>query len=348
MSLLWTNSNISHSTNKIGNSKHRNPSPKHIKHSYSLARGRFSNFLSEVFIKGISLPAFFRKRTKASMTVEASIVLPLFLFFFFNLSCAVEMMRLHGSLELALCDVGKQLSVYGYALEAMKEKNETERGRVRQTEKQSESAADAALWDKLSGVAFSYAYIRGEMVKYAGENYLNESPMTHGADGLQFLESEIWGDGDCFEIIATYSVSPWMSLAGFRSFRMVNKYYGHIWNGYEIPVKDEMQEGDRDTVYMTQHGEVYHENRNCSYLNLSVSEADRSEVEQLRNENGTEYTLCAGCKDAERGSKVYVTKEGRRFHYDRECSGLKRTVYSVLKITVKDKYPACKRCSGRN
>ena len=331
MSPLWTNSDAIYFKNKIGNSRHGNPSPKHMKNSYRLARGKFSIFLSEMFIKGMSLRAFFQRRIKASMTVEAAIALPLFVFFFFNLSCAVEMMRLYGNLELALCDVGNRLSVYGYALDTVKEKEKAKE--------------DADLWDKLSGVAFSYAYIRGEIVKYVGEDYLNQSPLTYGADGLQFLESEIWGNGDCFEMIMTYSVSPWIKLVGFRSFRMVNRYYGHIWNGYEIPSADTTQERDRDTVYMTEHGKVYHEDRNCSHLNLSVSEADRSEVGKLKNENGTNYTLCAECKDAEAGSKVYITGEGRRFHYDRACSGLKRTVYSVLKITVQDKYPACKRCS---
>ena len=50
-------------------------------------------------IKGISLFTFFFKPLHAGMTIEASIVLPLFLFFFLNLGCAIEMIRLHGNLQ---------------------------------------------------------------------------------------------------------------------------------------------------------------------------------------------------------------------------------------------------------
>ncbi len=54
------------------------------------------------FMEGTSLSAFFSRKVSAGMTVEAAIVLPLFLFFFLNMGCVIEMIRLHGNMQLAL------------------------------------------------------------------------------------------------------------------------------------------------------------------------------------------------------------------------------------------------------
>ena len=87
----------------------KRPSPKQTTKFQSLARGLYSLtpfLMIKHSIKGISLSTFFERKRQAGMTVEAAVVLPLFLLFFLNLSCAMEMIRLHGNLQLALQDVG--------------------------------------------------------------------------------------------------------------------------------------------------------------------------------------------------------------------------------------------------
>lgn len=339
MSPLWRSR-----TNRQLTTYDTKPSPGYKDGSHVIFHGIYS-FLSRnsagCFIKGISSHIFFAGRARASMTVEAAVVLPLFLFFFLNLSCAVELLRLHGNLQLALCETGKRLSIYGYAAEAANGKGSS----AQPGEGETQESEKADWWEKLAGVAFSYSYIRSELVKYTGETYLEEAPMTYGAKGLQFLESEILGKGDCFEITVTYSVSPWCSVAGFWPFRMANKYYGHLWNGYEIPGSLSNGEEDRDTVYITEEGEVYHEDRNCRHLNISVQEVQAKEVGQYRNESGAKYELCEICGRQGAGQKAYITAEGLCYHCKKDCPALKRTVYSVLRISAEG-YPACRHCAA--
>ena len=64
------------------------------------------------------------------MTVEASIVLPLILFFFMNLASSIEMIRLHGNLQLALWETGNELIVYGYALDSGTLPDEAQGGEI--------------------------------------------------------------------------------------------------------------------------------------------------------------------------------------------------------------------------
>ena len=70
------------------------------------------------FIKRISLLILPRTPVKASMTVETALVLPLFCFFMIHMGSAIEMMRLHGNLEVALWDAGRQVGIYGGILSA--------------------------------------------------------------------------------------------------------------------------------------------------------------------------------------------------------------------------------------
>lgn len=253
--------------------------------------------------------------TRGSMTVEAAVVLPLFLLFFLALGSAVEMMRLHGKLQFALCDIGNRMSVYGSAL-TMQEEN--------------------TLSSELADIALTYTYVKREIEDYLGKGYLESSPLVKGVDGLCFGESEIWEDGERFEVLVTYQVAPFGEMAGIKGFRMANRYYGHFWNGYEIPT---------DVVYVAETGEVYHIDPMCTHLFLSVRQVSLQEAYRSRNRNGEKYSLCEYCEKSEAKNTVYITEEGNRFHYKKHCTGLKRTVFEVP-VDEKEGYRACSRCGG--
>lgn len=265
-------------------------------------------------IERISLLTFLTKRIDAGMTVEAAVVLPLMLYFLLNLSCAVELIRLHGNLQLALWEVGNRLAVYGYALE-----------------------------DSEMASLFTGFYIRNQVIEYAGKEYLDNSPLKSGSQGISMWESDIFSSEDELDVILTYSVAPWSGLAAFSSFRMANRYYAHIWNGYDIPDDPEKREQELDIVYITENGTVYHENRNCTYLVLSIREVSRSVAETAVNQWGKKYSPCEKCKPDSISLTLYITEEGERYHSDRNCSGLKRTVFSVLRSRAVG-YRACSRC----
>lgn len=300
----------------------KRPSPKHNSDNQIYAQCDT--------IKGTSLFTSLSRRMKASMTVEAAVLLPLFLFVFLNMGCAIELIRLHCNLEFALCDIGNRMSVYGYAL------SQTER----KVEKKEEEK-----WEELQDIAFSYTYIKNEIIECVGRQYLEEAPLVGGVDGLRFLESEIFGQNDYFEIIVTYQATPYSTIAGFRPFRMANRYYGHLWNGYHIPGTDEDNMGD--IVYVAENGRVYHEDRNCSYLVLSIREVSLQKAYESRNLSGEKYQPCELCRSNEKKGTVYITDDGNRIHYNRNCAGLKRTIYTLHRTKVK-KYQPCSRCARNN
>lgn len=266
-------------------------------------------------IERISLFTTLKKETEAGMTVEAAVVLPLFLFFLLNLSCAIELIRLHGNLQLALWETCSKVSIYGYAL------------------------GDSNLAPIFTGL-----YIKNQLVENAGEEYLDNAPLQNGSRGLMLWESDIFSSQDELDVIVTYGASPWSSYAAFSSFRMANRYYAHIWNGYEIPEDPQAAQKYMDVVYMTENGEVYHENRNCTHLKLSIREVTRPEAEGSVNQWGNRYTPCEKCNPDPLDWRLYITEEGDRYHSSLDCSGLKRTVFTVPRSRAVE-YPVCSRCA---
>lgn len=248
----------------------------------------------------------------AGMTVEAAVVLPLCLMFLMNLGSAVEMIRLHNNLQLALWDTGGSLALYGYE----------------------QGGSD------LSSILSAF-YVRNRLVDSVGEEYLDNSPLVYGSRGLLLLESEMLKAEDELDITVTYGVGPMSSLAGFWRFRMANRYCVHLWNGYAIPETPEVTE----LVYVTVNGEVCHRDRDCTYLRLSIRETSRWRIEEERNQWGRKYSACEKCAAGTMPETLYVTGEGDRYHYRSDCSGLKRTVISLMPEEAAG-YRYCSRCGG--
>lgn len=294
------------------------------------------------------------------MTVEASIVLPLFLFFFMNLASSIEMIRLHGNLQLALWKTGNELTVYGYVLDSGVSPDEgiqadnglssdggmradsrvASGGDMKPDNEQSGETQEENWWRRLSSALFSSVFVKAQLVHMLGNDYLDSSPLRSGADSLMLWESEVFGTEDTIDLVVTYSVAPWTETAGFLFFRMANRYYGHIWNGYAVSGQAQTEE----VVYIAENGQVYHPDRNCTHLRLSVKIIDSADLGAARNNYGKRYSACAKCVKGGKMQIIYITDEGDKYHYNRDCPGLKRTVSPMLKLEAEKRYRPCSRC----
>ena len=308
----------------------KSPSPKYRNH-----------FIAGNFIERASLLAFLNKKLAAGMTVEAALILPLFIFFFVNLGCAMEMIRLHGNLQLALWNVGNQMCIYGHAAERADEINHA----VSENTKENHE-----WWNTLAEIALTGIYVKNQVVHYVGESYLEASPLSNGTNSLKFWKSEIFGkedsvvSGDVVDIILTYQVSPWLDIPFVKPFRMSNRYYGRQWTGYDVTSNVSGDQNAQDVVYITQNGSVYHESLECTHLKLSIQEVSLEEAKISRNESGGRYQECAKCKNKAFQGTVFIGRDGDCYHYDRECSGLKRTIYTITRQQASG-YRPCSRCA---
>ena len=282
-----------------------------------------------------------------SMTVETAMVLPLFLIFFVNLASSIEMIRLHSNISFALWDTGKKISYYGSFLsEPLKSLDKTGHNTSRDEEDdgmktEEEKNTAETLTGELGDLVVSYTYIKNKVVEKLGNDYLESSPIS---GDISFWESDLFKD-DIVDITMTYKVSPPIMPEDLISFRMFNRYYAHLWNGYDVSGEGKDKEEDR-IVYITKDSEVYHTNVNCTYLKLSVRPAAYSSLGEERNSDGGRYGRCLICGWGAAPSVVYICDEGGKYHYSRNCFSLRRSYTAVSLRSVRNTHRPCSRCGG--
>ena len=274
--------------------------------------------LPPLFQKRVSLSGFSQSK-KASMTIEAAVVFSIFLIAVLNLLSVLEFIHLQSGMSTALHQVGKKLSVYGYAYD--------------------KSGLELEEYP-LSSAVFSYAYVKSNVEKYVGKEYLNNTVLKQGSSGIFYGNSKIM-EKDRIDIIALYEVSGLYSFGGIKGIPMYSRFYGHVWNGYNVENQENAKDGEM-YVFVTKTGTVYHRNRNCTYLNPSVKAVNYGDLKEKRNENGAIYYACEKCVNMEK-TVVYITEQGTRYHTSLECSGLKRTIYSIRLSEVGGRSP-CSKC----
>ena len=103
--------------------------------------------------------------------------------------------------------------------------------------------------------------------------------------------------------------------------------------------------GGNETTYVTEYGECYHNDPGCIYLNPQIREIPVSEVDHYRSGNGAKYYPCECCKPGKTGT-VYITKEGNRYHSDRDCGGIVRHLETMDEEAAKSHYRPCPKCGG--
>ena len=140
---------------------------------------------------------------------------------------------------------------------------------------------------------------------------------------------------DTYETGIPYALSPLFPM------EETQQIIAHTWIGYVHGLSDEL-ESDR-YVYITSDSEVYHMDRDCSYIRLSIHRVTPDELAGSRNEKGAKYQSCRFCRNKKSTGYYYITEDGDHYHTKLGCKGLRRTVYMIPCEEADDRRP-CHRC----
>lgn len=259
------------------------------------------------------------------MTVEAAMVLPLFLFAVLNILNVVNDITLHVKMQTAMHQTGLVLARHAYAYEKMEQGFEL---------------PESALAD----VVFSQAYVRDQVIDTVKEAEFVRAGIHNGADGVSFLHSEILA-GDRITMVADYRADALFLPEQFSSFHMVNRVCLRKWTGYDPAAGMENADVPEQIVYVAEYGEVYHCSRNCYHINVRIRQTNAEELDGERNESGGRYSPCELCGGRRTSGVFYLTEDGERYHTTAACSGLRRTVRAVPISEVGSRTP-CSHCGG--
>ncbi|SFC83467.1 hypothetical protein [Butyrivibrio sp. YAB3001] len=263
----------------------------------------------------------------ASMTLEASIILPLFIFFFINIIAVIDIIYVQSELEACLHQVGNETAMLAFDMRTGEEvlqldedsraKNITEMGTLGL---HAVSEIRERLEDKLSG-----------------------SAVMDGVKSLKFSSSRIMYENDIIDIVVDYKVHPIIRLAGFKEFPVEARFYGHAWTGYDISGGTDINHNEEEVVFITEHGTVYHRDSGCKYLNHKIESIRYEDIENKRNLDGAKYYSCEYCGKGIAGGNVFITNYGKKYHTRLNCPGLKRNIYAIPISEVGGRSP-CHGC----
>lgn len=263
-----------------------------------------------------------QKYLKASMSIEAVVIIPMFICFMVFIMFLFRVLEVQITMEKALRYTSSMLSVT--ACDSYDEETKTAQGGVVNL-----AEAEAILMTKLDEYQCPTAFIDG------------------GKMGISLLSSDF--DGEDISVRASYDMSPPVNIFGRFTYHFIQCSTSRKWIGDPDIETNTSGEGDEknEWVYITPNGTVYHLTRGCHYLDLSIREVASSNVFYERNASGGKYNACPICKKNKWKSFVYITDYGESYHSSLTCSGLKRTIMMIRKKEAMAKgYGCCSKCSA--
>lgn len=255
-----------------------------------------------------------KNTNSGSATIEACLTIPIFLFFFLGIASIIMIFYGECHIYQGLAEACGELSVDYYYESAVLSKEQMEKAELQ-----------TANW------LIMETRLMNLFKKYLEEDYLIESLVKGGVDGITISIKEDEHNKKIFYGEAVYDLYLQIPVLGrFSTRRRITiKQKGFV--GYTYG-EEEIEE----YVYVTPNESVYHDNRNCTHLCLSVSAINSNRIE--------DYDVCELCKDVEvKDKQAYVSKTTNVCHKDKNCSGLKRTVSRVKKSSIGGLMP-CSRC----
>lgn len=296
--------------------------------------------------KGAQRSTFAHVFLKGSYTLEAAIALPVFIMALAAILVFFPAEAAEASLRSALESVGRRFSAYYYAVEEIEAvltdgtSGKTEEDRERTAvalQSALSSAAGSILWYPVASTL-----VKERVESELGNTWAGDALVEEGISGIDYLGSRYDEAREGIVLTANYSLKvPFALFSGIRIPISVRTFH-RVWSGKE------MREGngtEEELVYITATGTVYHTALSCTHLSLSIQSVDSASVGSLRNESGGRYQKCAFCGSGS-GASVFITRYGTNYHFNRNCSGLKRDISSVPRSAVSDR-PLCQRCRER-
>jgi hypothetical protein len=290
-------------------------------------------------IAGRNIPAL---SSDASLTVEAALVMPLFLFVILAFLYFIQIFTLQEFIQSTITKMGLNMAKTAYiyedfaGIEDALNFDETIFG----------TEIEIGLGDfakSLVDQTILEVYAR----KHLDVDRINHSCIRDGFEGISFYNSEILQGEDAIDIVVRYHVALPIKLIIFDDMRMIQRVRVRAWTGYEVAATytlEEEGESKEQIVYVTTTGKVYHKSASCSHIDLSVSAIQGLPTAQ-RNDSGGKYYPCEKCCKGQQNSYAtfYITSDGTRYHSSRSCSKITRNVKEIPIDQVGDR-PACKRC----
>ena len=286
------------------------------------------------------------RRLAASLTVEAALVLPLFLFAMYLLILPLRMMDTAREMQ-QVCESVCQDTVQLLYLRSLTKKDGPDAGGTDGTgEDGTTKDSPADIGDTVTDLRLDGA-LTGNAVGMAAAAQARARVKDDYVIHLLSLRSSILGDGETVRLTLDYDYRLPFSVFGLGSIHQSVTAVRRAWTGRTEGGMTSASGGsgteDSETVYVGKNSTRYHSSPSCHYLSNDLTAVSYESVSGERNSSGSKYHPCSRCAKGVTGGTVYISPSGTSFHTTESCSAITAYARPVLKSEVAHLGP-CSYC----
>lgn len=282
----------------------------------------------------------------ASTTVEASLVVPIFVYAAVAVMYMIQVVAVRARVNEALYDTLRKSARYAYVYDSLKGLSGDDSGNAK-----NKITADENNPAQLSGMlssGLSIAAFQQLFISELGEDFAKNNNIVGGNPGWNFAQSKVLNNNSLLDIKLTYYIKNPFDVFGVAIIKVSEVKRTNAWLGEDSDsfTYNTSQVVDKDIyVYITSGGSVYHTKKTCTYLTRNLKTSNVSETGSLRNNSGGKYYPCTICKADTATGEVYYTDYGDRYHKTAICTKLSRDILTVKKSSVPERRE-CEKCKA--
>lgn len=266
-----------------------------------------------------------------SITIEAAIVLPLFVFCMVSIMYLINIIYIQTTLQMHLENMARTITSYSCITTGLD---------VTLTDDES-SLVEKIIFDSAGAIAVETMFMTDEI-----KDFIDNTLIVDGSEGISFWGTSVTNTEQPLDICLSYKVRmPFIPSDSF-SFDINQHCYFKAFNGRELYKNIFLRV---NFVYVTKDGEVYHANKVCTYLGRFTSLRNLTELQKEK----PGILPCTFCKHQTnlisrptlgQSEYVYVTKELDVYHYVEACPSLQRNLIRLPLDEAAGAYTPCSRC----
>lgn len=270
-------------------------------------------------------------RPSGSLTLEAAVILPLFLMLLIGIWCFFQILLFQTQLQHAMDSAAQKASAYYGAAQQFR----TDDG---------ETADSLGMIGKeILSCVVTNGYLKAEIRQNLGDAG-NQRWLENGTEGLYPVLLGAPEETGMIDFIVSYRIKMPFIPGTVGTLQTAQRSRRAIWSGTLRWRKAEDPEQEK-LVYITEHGSVYHTSLECRYLHLKIRTIWANELREARNQAGRSYTPCERCGKQLTAYCYYVTESGERYHTKMTCPALTRNIRTVPLKEVS--LPPCSSCGQK-
>jgi hypothetical protein len=264
-----------------------------------------------------------RHALAGSLTLEAAMALPLFLFAAILMALPMDFLDTHREIQMILESTGREISRDAFLLTAGGDGEK------------SGDPEDHGV--SLLGSAAAGAFLKGKIERSSAAEKITD---------VEVSRCRISADGESIDLRVSWKEKLPFPVFTLTAIPMSARCLRRGWIGREGDSgSGDSGRKDERMVYVGRDSTRYHLSPYCHYISNEIRAISRSDVKTARNREGRHYAPCSVCGGGDGGGAVYVLPDGEKYHTRPDCSSLSSYVRQVPLSSVEQLGP-CSYCGG--